>query len=91
MSVLSDQSIFAAMKQDGPFAVKESVSLDRPFSREYREWVRRLMADQVQTTKYRAVRSQIFNLLQVRDFAALQTLLSDEQQKRACPSGYTGR
>ncbi|MGD8619213.1 MAG: hypothetical protein PVH54_08490 [Gammaproteobacteria bacterium] len=84
MSVLSDQSIFAAMKQDGPFAVEESVSLDRPFSRWHREWVRRLMADQVQTTKYRAVRSQIFNLLQVRDFVALQTLLSDEQQKRAC-------
>ncbi|HYQ72917.1 MAG TPA: hypothetical protein VET88_13445 [Gammaproteobacteria bacterium] len=84
MSVLSDQSIFAAMKQDGPFAVEESVSLDRPFSRRNREWVRRLMADQVQTTKYRAVRSQIFNLLQVQDFAAIQRLLSDERQKRAC-------
>jgi hypothetical protein len=84
VSVLSDQSIFAAMKQDGPFAVEESVSLDRPFSRAHREWVRRLTADQVQTTKYRAVRSQIFNLLQVRDFAALQALLSDERQRRAC-------
>ena len=84
MSVLSDQSIFAAMKQDGPFAVEESVSLDRPFSRRHRDWVRRLMADQVQTTKYRAVRSQIFNLLQVRDYAALQNLLSDELRKQVC-------
>lgn len=84
MSVLSDQSIFAAMKQDGPFVVEESVSLDRPFSRRNREWARRLMADQVQTTKYRAVRSQIFNLLQVHDFAAIQRLLSDERQKQAC-------
>ena len=79
VTVLSDQSIFAAMKQDGPFAVEESVSLIRPFSQQHRAWVSRLLADQVQTTKYRAVRSQIFNLLQVRDFAGIQQLLSEKQ------------
>jgi hypothetical protein len=36
VSVLSDQSIFAAMKQDGSFAVEESVSLDKPFSQQHR-------------------------------------------------------
>lgn len=77
MSVLSDQSIFAAMKQDGSFAVEESVSLDKPFSQQHRAWVKRLLADQVQLTKYRAVRSQVFNLLQVQDFAGVQSLLSD--------------
>ena len=84
MSVLSDQSIFAAMKQDGPFAVGESVSLDRPFSKPHREWVRRLLADQMQTTKYRAVRSQVFNLLQVQDFAGIRNLVVDSQRKDAC-------
>ena len=82
VSVLSDQSIFAAMKQDGAFAVGESVALDHPFSRPHRAWVKRLLADQVQTTKYRAVRSQIFNLLQVHDFAGIQRLLSDDQLRQ---------
>lgn len=72
------------MKQDGPFAVEESVSLDNPFSRQHREWVRRLLADRVQTTKYRAVRSQIFNLLQVQDFQSVPALLADDARKREC-------
>ena len=67
---------------DGPFAVEESASLNRPFSQQHRDWVSRLLADQVQTTKYRAVRSQIFNLLQVRDFAGIRQLLSEEQLRQ---------
>jgi len=82
VSVLSDQSIFAAMKQDSCFAVEESVSLDRPFSQQHREWVKRLLADQVQTTKYRAVRSQVFNLLQVNDFASIGQLLTEKQLRQ---------
>lgn len=84
MSVLSDQSVFAAMKQDGPFAVADRIELDRPFSREHRQWVKHLLADQVQTTKYRAVRSQIFNLLHVHDFSAIGPLLTDDELRRAC-------
>jgi hypothetical protein len=72
------------MKQNGPFAVADRISLDRPFSREHRDWVKRLLADQVQTTKYRAVRSQIFNLLQVEDYAGLQKLLADPRLRQAC-------
>jgi hypothetical protein len=66
------------MKQDGPFSVESEVSLDRPFSQQHRDWVRRLLSDQVQTTKYRAVRSQIFNLLQVDNFADIQHLLTNK-------------
>ena len=83
MNVLNDQSVFAAMKQNGPFAVTDRISLDRPFSREHREWVKRLLADQVQTTKYRAVRSQIFNLLQVEDYAGLRKLLETPRLRQA--------
>lgn len=72
------------MKQDGPFAVQEGVSLENPFSRQHRAWVRRLLADQVQTTKYRAVRSQIFNLLQVQDFQSVRALMSDQQRRQQC-------
>jgi len=79
VSVLSDQSVFAAMKQDGPFAVGKEVSLDHPFSQLHRRWVQRLLADQVLKTKYRAVRSQIFNLLQIHSYAGIQQLLKDPE------------
>ncbi len=79
MSVLSDQSVFAAMKQDGPFAVGEEVSLEHPFSLAHRQWVKHLLTDQVLKTKYRAVRSQIFNLLQIHSYAGIQQLLKDPE------------
>ncbi len=77
MSVLSEQSIFATMRQNGPFAVEDSILLHSPFSQENRKWVHALRADEVQTSKYRAIRSQIFNLLQVRRFSDIETLLKD--------------
>ena len=83
MSVLSDQSVFAAMKQEGPFAVGEEVSLNRPFSQAHRRWVKALLADQVQTTKYRAVRSQIFNLLQIHSYSGVQQLIDDPDLRKA--------
>ncbi|MGV6859396.1 MAG: hypothetical protein ACWA5X_10510 [bacterium] len=82
MGVLSDQSIFSAMRQNGPFAVNDNICIDSPFSIDKREWVRVLCADQVQTTKYRAVRSQVFNLLQIDSFAALRQLLDDAEAKQ---------
>lgn len=94
MSVLSDQSIFAAMKQDGPFAIGETICLDHPFSPEHRSWVRSLLVDPVQTTKYRAVRTQIFNLLQVDDFGGIRALLSNtrlRQQRSARAYRLLGR
>lgn len=84
MGVLGDQSVFAAMKQEGPFAVGDAISLERPFSPEHRAWVERLLADQVLTTKYRAVRSQIFNLLQVRDYAGIRQLLEESGKRQMC-------
>lgn len=82
MTVLSDQSIFSAMRQGGPFAVKDRVSLGRPFDRQKRVWVRELCADQVQMTKYRAVRSQVFNLLQVDNFDDIERLIRDPDARK---------
>jgi len=77
MSVLNEQSIFATMRQNGPFAVEDSISLCSPFSQRQRHWVHALRADEVQTSKYRAIRSQIFNLLQIKRFSDIETLLKD--------------
>lgn len=72
------------MKQDGPFAVGDRIELGRPFSGEHRTWIKHLLSDQVLTTKYRAVRSQIFNLLHVKDFSGIQQLLDDDELRRDC-------
>lgn len=82
MTVLSDQSIFAAMKQDGPFAVRDSVSIARPFSPARRAWVKSLRSGEVETTKYRAVRGQIFNLLQIEQFSEIDELLRNEALRK---------
>ena len=66
------------MKQDGPFAVTDDVDIAHRFSREKRRWVRELTAVSSELTKYRAVRSQIFNLLDINRFSDIGQLLNDE-------------
>lgn len=79
MSIVDEKSIFLAMKQNGPYAVEESISFDHPLSRGVRDWVKRFCSDRQSVTKYRAVRSQILDLLQVERFADVLTLIQDPQ------------
>ena len=78
MSVLDEKSIFLAMKQDGPFAVQQSICFDHPFSRQIRTWTQVFCKDRITVTRYRAVRGQIFDLLQVDSFDEIPVLLRDQ-------------
>ncbi len=89
MSLTDDKSIFTAMKQNGPFAVTDDFTLGRPFSRQTREWARQFGGDRLLVTKYRVVRAQIFDFLQIEDFAAIPELLANpdaraQRSERAC-------
>jgi len=89
MSLIGDKSIFTAMKQNGPFAVTDSFTLGRPFSRQTRAWARQFGDDRLLVTKYRVVRAQIFDFLQIEDFAEVPGLLADpakraQRSDRAC-------
>ncbi|CAK0770062.1 conserved hypothetical protein [Gammaproteobacteria bacterium] len=77
MSLIDDKSIFTAMKQNGPFAVSEDFTLGRPFSRQTRTWAKQLCDDRLLVTKYRAVRAQVFDFLQIEGFDEIPALLSD--------------
>lgn len=77
MSVLDDKSIFVAMKQDGPFAVEDDVYIRRNFSSHAREWIRAYFHQPLTVMKYRAVRGQIFDLLQIEHFSDIQPLIDD--------------
>lgn len=75
MSVVDEKSIFIAMKQDGPFAIQQHASCTHPFSRQNRQWVKTFQQDRQMTTKYRAVRDQLFDLLQIERFDEIPALL----------------
>ena len=84
MSVVDDKSIFIAMKQDGPFSVKDELNFGNQVNRHARDWVKTFCHDAVTVTKYRAVRSQIFDLLQVNRFSQIPALISNGTLKNKC-------
>ncbi len=88
MSVVDEKSIFIAMKQDGPFAIHQYASCAHPFSPQNRQWVKTFQQDRQMATKYRAVRDQLFDLLQIACFDEIPGLiqnpaLREERSERA--------
>jgi hypothetical protein len=89
MSVISEDSVFTSLQQHGPLAVEDSVDVTKPFSYHTRKWVKNLCRERINSTKYRALRSQIFEFLGISSFAQLSELLEhpDKQihrSQRAC-------
>lgn len=77
MSVVDEKSIFIAMKQDGPFAIHSHASCAHPFSAQNRLWVKTFQRNRQMTTKYRAVRDQLFDLLQIQRFDEIPALIQN--------------
>ena len=89
MSVICKNSVFTSLQQDGPLAVEDSISLHAKFSPSTRRWVKSLCENKLNTTKYRALRNQIFAFLDITDFTELGELHKNpqaqkERSKRAC-------
>ncbi|GAB4343006.1 MAG: hypothetical protein Kow0089_18480 [Desulfobulbaceae bacterium] len=84
MSVLNQESIFTSMLQDGPFAIGDEPPIRHPFSRQTKEWVRRIGSDPLIKTKYRAVRNQIFDFLGIGSFDEIFDLIYLEQRRKEC-------
>ncbi|GDY27853.1 hypothetical protein AHAT_37430 [Agarivorans sp. Toyoura001] len=82
MSVLSPNSVFTSLQQDGPFAVNRDAVTVHPFSVSVRTWVKRLQQDSNNVSKYRALRSQIFEFLGIDSFQQIQTLITDTEQRK---------
>ena len=89
MSVLTQDSVFTSLRQTGPLATTDSVELNSPFSRQAREWLRVLRENRLNVTKYRALRSQVFEFLNITGFDQISALLNTpqlrkERSHRAC-------
>ena len=78
MSVLSPNSVFTSLQQHGPFSVSENSLNSGPFSVQTRQWVKRIQQDPNNITKYRALRSQMFEFLAIDSFDKIQTLIEDK-------------
>jgi hypothetical protein len=79
MSIVDDKSIFLSMRQDGPMATGEDIDITQQFSHHTREWVRAFEACTSHTTKYRSVRSHIFDLLHVDSYQQILRLIENEE------------
>ena len=89
MSVITEDSVFTSLQQHGPMAVEDSINLSKPFSSQTRQWVKTLCQNKTNTTKYRALRAQIFEFLGITSFSQLTDLLKDphhqeDRSHRAC-------
>ncbi len=89
MSVLTQESVFTSLRQTGPLATTDSVELNSPFSRQAREWLLILRHNRLNVTKYRALRSQVFEFLNITGFDQIPALLGTpllrkERSHRAC-------
>jgi hypothetical protein len=81
MSIVDEKSIFSAMKQDGPFAIRPDLFFGHPFCPQTRQWAKDFGHDRLIATKYRAVRGQIFDLLQIERFDEIPALIDDAYQR----------
>tara|TARA_R110001583_G_scaffold33943_1_gene114530 strand:- start:9671 stop:10969 length:1299 start_codon:yes stop_codon:yes gene_type:complete len=82
MSVLSSNSVFTSLLQNGPFAVTKEVKNNEFFSTQTREWVKFLQQDPNNRTKYRALRSQLFEFLAVNNFEQINQLMSNPELRQ---------
>lgn len=82
MSVLSPNSVFTSLQQEGPFAVSDEVLSSGRFSERTRQWIKRLQQDPNNIAKYRALRSQIFEFLEVDSIDQIQTLIADSRLRQ---------
>ena len=83
MNIVGDKSIFIAMKQNGPFVVEDEVNVTRRINEHARAWARLIRSDPSTVAKYRAVRAQIFDLLQIDTFNEIPKLIASRDASEA--------
>lgn len=75
-----NDNIFCLLDQSGPFATRENPPSLRQFSNEARSFVKSLMETGL-ITKYRILRNQIFEFLDVRSYQELHALVRDKKKR----------
>jgi hypothetical protein len=90
MSVLEENSVFTSLNQRGPLAVCDRVETGTLFTPFTRRWVSDLRKSRLNMTKYRALRSQIFEFLDITDYRDIKVLIQDQRAREHCSTrAYT--
>lgn len=79
MKIIGKESIFTSLKQDDVFACQDTVPFSSPFSKEVKDWVHHNCREQIDVTKYRSVRNQIFEFLDITSFDKIPPLIQDQK------------
>ncbi|MFC1844920.1 hypothetical protein ACFLZ5_09060 [Thermodesulfobacteriota bacterium] len=82
MSHIWGNTIYSLLEQTGPFATADTPPGFKVFSPESRKRSKCLREKEL-VTKYRATRNQIFEFLDVRSFAEIQSLLNNREKRKA--------
>jgi hypothetical protein len=82
MSHVWGNTIYSLLEQTGPFATADTPPGFKLFSPESRQRSKCLREKEL-VTKYRATRNQIFEFLDVRSFAEIQSLLNNREKRQA--------
>lgn len=77
----NNDTMFSLLDQEGPFSSLENSPSGSPFSKEARVMAT-LLSSQNQQTKYRVIRNQIFDLLDVNSFAEINDLILDKKRRK---------
>lgn len=75
------ENTFSLLDQTGPFATGDAPPDNMHFSPQSRKWSSQIRQGGL-TTKYRVIRNQIFEFLDLRSFADVERLLKDPQGRR---------
>jgi hypothetical protein len=81
MNHATQNNMLLLLNQSGPFATTADLPPGSTFSGQART-LATLLGRGEMATKYRIIRNQIFEFLNVRSFAAIQTLLHDRNRRR---------
>ncbi len=74
-------TMFTILDQDGPFICQDHSPITSSFSPEARQMVNRIV-QQKQQTKYRVIRNQVFDLLNVHSYAEISKLILDKKRRQ---------
>lgn len=80
MNLIRKDNIFSMLREDGPFTINDAPFFSQTFSSSAKKRVKSLYENDM-VTKYRIVRNQIFDFLDVRSFAEIQELIADEERR----------
>lgn len=71
---------FAILSQKGPFATLNDPPQVKTFSDASRIWTRNLLRNRM-ATRYRAIRNQIFDILNIKSYSEIQALIKDTKSR----------